>query len=93
MKAALLAVVTCFAACFSESKPIGPFVHSVQVDGYDLVLEECMITTAEDRPELRLGACHTVRRHLPVTTGLARSLPTVQVATRGAATSQASRTR
>lgn len=45
--------------------PIGPFVRSVQVDGYDLVLERCEIELVSDT--IRVGSCEIVRRRLPVT--------------------------
>lgn len=58
---ALLAVVA-VAGC---TKSIGPFVRNVHIDGYDLVVERCMITGSGE--SIAVGACTTERHRLPVT--------------------------
>jgi len=74
-------VVALLASACAHTSQIGPFVQSVRIEGYDLVLERCTITltTGAGDPDVALGACSTERRRLPVTRGIWPAPSTSQI--------------
>lgn len=62
VKALVMLVLAC--GCGAERRPIGPFVHSVSTQGYDLVVEKCWISLDSDDVPV-IGQCTSSRQKLP----------------------------